>query len=334
VSEPRALEQGVFTLSLDFELIWGTQDLQGVEDFRRRCKIEREVIIERLLELLREFEISATWCVVGHLFLDRCYQENGGKHPDIVRPHHAWRRNDWFADDPNGTEVDAPLFLGRSLVERIIKCPVTQEIGSHSFSHVIFGDPGCSVETARSEIEACRRVSEEIGVTLRSFAFPRNQVGHLDLLAEHGFRSFRGPEPRWYDQPGFPDVLRRMGHLWDVVTISAPPVVMPRRTDEGLLDIPGSMVYLPMHGVRRLIPVSWRVRRALKGLEAAVSKRRVFHLWAHPTSLADEPEAMFEGLRQIFRHVKSLRDQGTLRVATMGDLAAASASRPTQQSAG
>jgi hypothetical protein len=71
------------------------------------------------------------------------------------------------------------------------------------------------------------------------------------------------------------------------------------------------------------------VRRALKGLEAAVSKRRIFHLWAHPTSLADEPEAMFEGLRQIFERVKSLRDRETLRVATMGELAAL-ADRPPQ----
>lgn len=332
MSEPRSLEQGVFTLSLDLELIWGTVDLLGAEGFRRRCEIEREVIIERLLELLAEFEISATWCVVGHLFLDRCYRENGSKHPEIVRPHHAWRRNDWFADDPDGTEADAPLFLGRSLVEKIRKCPVPQEIGSHSFSHVIFGDAGCSRATARSEIEACVRCSAEIGVTLRSFAFPRNQVGHLAVLAEHGFRCFRGPEPRWYDQPGLPGVLRRMGHLWDVVTISEPPVVLPRRTEEGLLDIPGSMVYLPMHGVRRLIPVSWRVRRALKGLEAAVGKRRIFHLWAHPTSLADEPEAMLDGLRQILERVRSLRHQGVLRMAPMGDLAGLG-ERPTRQGA-
>jgi hypothetical protein len=322
MSEPRALEQGVFTLSLDFELMWGTHDLPSGKGFRRRCEIEREVIVEHLLELLAEFEISATWCVVGHLFLDRCYGKNGSKHPEIVRPQHAWRRNDWFADDPDGTEADAPLFLGRSLVERIIKCPVPQEIGSHSFSHVIFGDPGCSVDTARSEIGTCVRLSEEIGVTLRSFAFPRNQVGHLNVLAEHGFCCFRGREPRWYEQQGFPGVLRRVGHLWDVVTIREPPAVLPRYTQEGLLDIPGSMVYLPMHGVRRLIPVSWRVRRALKGLEAAVSKRRIFHLWAHPTSLADEPERMFEGLRQILERVKSLRDRAALRVATMGELAA------------
>lgn len=333
MSEPSALEQGVFTLSLDLELIWGTLDLFGVEGFRQRCELEREVVIDRLLELLAEFEISATWCVVGHLFLDRCYRQNGRKHPEIIRPEHAWSRHDWFADDPDGTEADAPLFLGRSLVERIIKCPVPQEIGSHSFSHVIFGDSGCTAETAQSEIQACRRLSEEIGVTLRSFAFPRNQVGHLNVLVEHGFYCFRGPEPRWYEQPGLPGVLRRMGHLWDVVTISEPPVVLPRRTEEGLLDIPGSMVYLPMHGVRRLIPGSWRVRRALKGLRAAVSKRRIFHLWAHPTSLADEPDAMFDGLRQIFERVESLRNRGALRVATMGELAAL-AGRPTQRGAG
>ena len=66
------LERGVFTLSLDFELIWGTLDLFGPDRFRRACEVERSVVFDRLLALLEELEISATWCVLGHLFLDRC----------------------------------------------------------------------------------------------------------------------------------------------------------------------------------------------------------------------------------------------------------------------
>ena len=64
------------------------------------------------------------------------------------------------------------------------------------------------------------------------------------------------------------------------------------------------MIYFPMHGLRRHIPVSRRVRRARRGLDAAVRTGRVFHLWFHPTNLADEPEAMFRGLRDIFSAVR------------------------------
>src|SRR5262250_2242967 len=113
------LDSGIFTLSLALELIWGTLDLFGPDGFRNRCEVERHVVIDRLLGLLSEFEVSATWLIVGHLFLDRCYRENGKKHPQIARPTHAWSRGDWFANDPDGTEAEAPLFLARSVVEKI-----------------------------------------------------------------------------------------------------------------------------------------------------------------------------------------------------------------------
>lgn len=315
------LERGVFTLSLDLELIWGTLDLLGPEAFRGRCEIERRIVIDRLLALFVQFEIPATWFVIGHLFLDRCYAESGRKHPEIVRPQHAWCPGDWFEHDPDGTETQAPVFLGRSLVEKIRSCSVPQEIGSHSFSHVIFGDAGCSRETARSEIDACIKVGRQMGLSMQSFSFPRNQVGHLEVLAESGFACFRGPEPSWYRSPRVPAAIQRVAHLLDVVTVAQPPVALPTRTPEGLIEIPGSMVYFPAHGLRRLIPVSWRVRRALKGLDAAVHEHRVFHLWMHPTNLTDEMEAMFEGLRQILEDVSRLRARGCLDVMPLAAVA-------------
>src|SRR5262249_21280405 len=117
------LKQGVFTLSIDVELIWGTLDLFGPEQFRDACQDERK-LIDRLLALLAEFEISATWCTLGHLFLHQCNLEKGCKHPEIVRPRHAWCKHDWFFHDPCGTEESAPLFYGRSLVDKIRACPV------------------------------------------------------------------------------------------------------------------------------------------------------------------------------------------------------------------
>ncbi len=310
-------ERGVFTLSLDFELIWGTLDLYGTEGFRRACEIERSVVVDRLLELLTEYEISATWCVLGHLLLDRCEPVNGRPHPEIVRPRHAWVRGDWLAPDPGGTEESSPLFLGKSLVEKIRACRVPQEIGCHSFSHVVFGDPGCSTETAESEVVACLEAGRNMGLEFRSFAFPRNRIGHLDVLRRHGFCVFRGPGPRWYEQDES-NAFARLAHLWDVVLAVAPPTVLPERDPSGLWNLPGSMIYFPSHGIRKWIPVSRRVRRAVKGLESAARDRRVFHLWFHPTNLADRTEAMVDGLRTIFERAAELRAQGALAIVPMG----------------
>jgi peptidoglycan/xylan/chitin deacetylase (PgdA/CDA1 family) len=327
VQRASALERGVFTLSLDFELIWGTVDLDGPEPFRRACEVEREIVVDRLLALLAEFEIPATWCIVGHLFLSGCAPRNGVKHPEIVRPSHSWSQEDWFAHDPSGSEQTDPIFYGASLIDKIAACPVPQEIGCHSFSHVIFGDEGCSRETAASELAECVRLARERGLSLESFAFPRNSVGHLDVLRAYGLTCYRGPEPVWYENAAVPNAVKRLAHLADVLVARRPPVVMPVQSAEGLWNIPGSMLYFPMHGARRHIPLSVRVRRAVKGLECAARERKIFHLWFHPTNLADDSDEMFAGLRSIFERVDSLRWAGRLDVAPMGLVTRERASR-------
>jgi peptidoglycan/xylan/chitin deacetylase (PgdA/CDA1 family) len=316
------LERGVFTLSLDFELIWGTLEDFGPKAFEAAVERERDEVVDRLLEMLAEFEIPATWCVLGHLFLDSCSATNGVKHPEIVPPDGS-SSDRWFAHDPATNEQQDPIYYGRSLIDRILACPVTQEIGGHSFSHVLFGDPACSRETAASELAESSRLAADLGFELRSFAFPQNSVGHLDLLREFGYTSYRGPEPVWYERSGRGS-LRRAGHLWDVLTARTPPVSEPVEELPGLWNLAGSMMYFPMHGRRRHIPLSRRVRRAVKGLDRAARERRVFHLWLHPTNLADETETMFSGLRAIFDHAARLRDDRSLTFAAMGELVASS----------
>jgi peptidoglycan/xylan/chitin deacetylase (PgdA/CDA1 family) len=307
---------GIFTLSLDFELIWGTLD-RGPEAFRRACERERAHVLQRLIDLLAEFEISATWCVLGHLFLDSCAPKNGAKHPEIEPPSYLRGSRGWFEEDPCGSEQTDPIFYGRTLVKKIVDCPVPQEIGCHSFSHPDFAATGCSLTTAETELAECRRLARELGIEMTSFAFPRNRVGHLDVLREQGFTCYRGPEPVWYEREHGPKMLRRFGHLIDVLAARRPPVVTPEETIPGLWNLPGSMIYFPMHGHRRYIPAALRVARARKGLDAAARDRQVFHLWFHPTNLADEIERMFEGLRQIFAHAGALRQDGRLVVLPM-----------------
>ena len=83
---------------------------------------------------------------------------------------------------------------------------VEQEIGSHSFAHVLFGDPDLTREAVDSDLTACLARAAERGLTLRSFVFPRNDEGHHEALKAHGFTAYRGLDPVWY--AGLPGPLR------------------------------------------------------------------------------------------------------------------------------
>ena len=182
------------------------------------------------------------------------------------------------------------------------------------------GDPGCSRATAESELRECVRLAREMGVEMASFAFPRNIVGHLDVLRDFGFTCYRGPEPVWYENERWPAVIPRAGHLWDVLTAATPPVVRPEWNEAGIRNLPGSMIYFPMHGFRRHLPLGLRVARARKGLEEVRRRCAVFHLWFHPTNLVFEMDEMFHGLRLILGHARDLREQGSIVFKNMRDL--------------
>ena len=299
MSENAAIElpSGIFTISLDFELIWGTLDKPKHTRFRRLCAIEREEVIDRLLSLFAEYRISATWCTVGHLFLDR-------EHDNSFR----------------STDIDAPIFYGRDLIARIRDCAVPQEIGSHTFTHRLFDDPLCTRAVAEEELASSTRVAEEMGLQLKSFAFPRNRIGHVDLLARHGFTSYRGQDAQWYAHTGKRRWFHRAGHVFDMFCATTPAPVLPVWHKEGIWEIPGSMLFTPSHGLRRILPARARVHRARKGLRRAADTRKIFHLWFHPTDVVVRKEAMLDGLRQILETACELRDAGRLSILPMSEV--------------
>jgi peptidoglycan/xylan/chitin deacetylase (PgdA/CDA1 family) len=291
------LRRGIFTISLDFELIWGTFDKPKHTRFRRLCAIEREEVIDRLLELFVQYRVSATWCTVGHLFLD----------PTSDRGVHS-------------TGADALIFYARDLVDKIHECVVPQEVGSHTFTHRVFDDPSCTRSIADEELALCTKAARDIGVRMTSFVFPRNRIAHLDLLPRHGFTAFRGQDERWHARTGQRRWFHRAGHLLDVFRATTPPAVMPVWREEGVWEIPGSMLFTPSHGLRRMIPAAARVRRARKGLMNAAESKKIFHLWFHPTDLVVRRNAMFEGLRRILEYACELREAGRISILPMSEI--------------
>lgn len=302
---PQEYDRAVFTVSIDFELMWGTADRPYSHAFRGLCETERAEVVERLLGLLTRYEIGATWGIVGQLFLDE-KERNDTRRQQLNR----------HASGP------ARLYHAADLVRRVQTCKVEQEIGSHTFSHIELDNCACSQTKAELEVSECVRQAARWGIEMKSFIFPRNRVGHLDVLRKHGFSCYRGPEPQWYVRKR--RAIRRFGHFLDIATMQTPPSVMPME-ENGIWNIPGSMLYTPSFGARKFVPVWMRVRRAKAGLDLAVRQKQIFHLWFHPTDLACRADAMLDGLELIFRYAAELRDAGKLRVKAMRELVPAAA---------
>jgi hypothetical protein len=310
------LDKGVFLLSIDTELAWG-----GVHDgsFRKRLPLFRETrsCIHGLLKLMERFEIRATWAIVGHLFLDKCTTADGLKHPEIVRPTYTWFSGDWFSNDPC-TDFNRDLFwYGPDIVESVLSCRASQEIGCHGFSHMIIGDPGCSRDCFDSELKACRSVAESWGINLKSFVFPRNAIGHLDALAANGFSAFRGRATPWYE--GMPGAVRKAGRVVESTSPFAVKTTQPALRS-GMWDLPATSFYLHRDGWARYVPIGLRTAQVNATLKRAVAERAICHLWFHPFNLATDPRGLLSGLETIFRKVAGLRERGLLDNPTMGEL--------------
>jgi hypothetical protein len=324
-SPTATLERGAFVVSIDTELAWGeAHDWERAgqrgahsSPTGRRYEREREVI-SSILDIFAKYEISATWAVVGHLFLDECHDNGDGPHPEIVHPDYSWLEGDWFDVDPCTTLGDHPSWYGRDIVDLILDCTVPQEVGSHSFSHIIVDDPACTPDVFSSDLTAATTAAAGRGVELRSFVYPRNAVAQVERLSEHGFRSYRGKRPvrSFAGRPGW---QQRALRLADRVYPLRGSAALPERHESGVWNIPQCYYLFGPTSHRRVLP-TLHTRRPVARMRQAARHRSVFHLWFHPHNIVDEPGGLAT-VERICAVAASLRDAGRIDVVTMGALA-------------
>ncbi|MCK4735733.1 MAG: polysaccharide deacetylase family protein, partial [Methanophagales archaeon] len=257
--------------------------------------------IDILLNLFEKHKISATWAVVGHLFLDHCEEEDGIPHKDMPRS-----REDWYSTDPCTDIKRDPLYYGKDIVEKILSNRIEHEIGYHTFSHVPFSE--CSREVAEAEIKMSDKLAKEFGITPKSFVFPYNTIGHVDVLKEYCFKIYRGENGcRRYD-PSQNILVRKFNR--GINKLIAPPVD-PKWMD-GIWVIPSSMLFCDPQIKFSVLP------RAKVGLYRAIRSKKVFHIWLHPHNLLMYP-SLKDDLDRFLGIVSKKRDEGKIKVMTMGE---------------
>lgn len=302
---------GVFILSLDTEIAWGTYGAQKLSRLSPCFNAYRDYF-PRLIALLDAYDIPATFAVVGHLFLEQC-----SGHDDVQQPHYRWSGAPDSYRDPCSDRQRAPWYYAPDIIDQIRGARVHHEIGTHTFTHVIAADPAVTPTVWEAQLAKCAALHAERGLPMRSLVYPQNQIAYTDRLNDFGIVAYRGVERRWYTR--LPRPLHRAFHLLDRTLGLTPPTynLSSLRVGERLVDLPSSQFLMAYDGIRRFIPTSARVRQARRGLEQAVRRGQLFHLWFHPFNLGTSEE-MFEALSQILQIAARYRDAGQLRVLTMG----------------
>jgi peptidoglycan/xylan/chitin deacetylase (PgdA/CDA1 family) len=289
----RGARTGALCISIDVELGWGFWDIPFDEYFRLCAERER-LIVKRLLTLFARYEIKATWAIVGRL-LER------GPIPVATRQGEGI----WYAPD---------------VVEAIRESSPSQDIGSHSYGHIYFQEYG--LEAIRADLEDARRVHDACGLDFTSFVFPRNQVAHVDLLAQAGIRVFRSIDVAWHTRVRRTSTLAgRAANLIDKGLPVPPPVVRPIVHEEGVVEVPSSMQLLDRSGMRRLIRPSIIEAKARLALRHAQQSGDVFHLWFHPSNFYYDTDVQMNLLDRILHAAADMRHRGELEIRAMDSYA-------------
>jgi hypothetical protein len=282
---------GKLTISIDLELAWGVWDTVTQADLRLVETAERP-ICQALIELFDRYQVPATWAVVAALLDADSARSRPG--PEAC----------WYAPD---------------IMDMLVRAKVAHEIGSHGGKHVYFRDIPAS--EARQDLDFARAVHRANALPYTSFIFPRNAVGHLDLLAQAGLRTFRGPDVGWFrsaDRVG--RVAQRAANFADKF-LPIPPSPVRAAPCGALIDLPGSMLFLARNGARRFILPAVSRAKLRMGLARARRSGGVFHLWFHPSNFYFRRDEQMATLAWFLDHAAGEASRGNIEIRTMGSYA-------------
>jgi hypothetical protein len=287
---------GAFCISIDLELLWGVWDHVTAADARACAALERE-IVRRLLGLFRTHEVPVTWAFVGRLLDD--------------------------APGFDGLLGDRDCWYAPDLIDAIRMDPIEHEIATHSYGHVYFGES--PAEAVRHDLARAKAVHETHGLPFRSLVFPRNQVAHLDVIAQAGIEVFRSVDAGVLEvvgrrAPG----LRPLVNLVDKALPVAPPVVLPVRREHGLTELPSSLMLIGRNGLRKVVTAPALRAKLRAGLGRTVETGQLLHLWFHPSNFYTNMESQFEVLDSALSEAAELRRRGHLGVLPMSAFGSAS----------
>jgi peptidoglycan/xylan/chitin deacetylase (PgdA/CDA1 family) len=314
-------KNGLFIISLDFELHWGVFDALSLDEYEKNLKAVPSVI-NRLLELGEKYNINYTFATVGLLFNQNKNQLLESL-PDI-KPKYLENKFNSYNLIPilGNSEIEDPIHYAKSLIDLIATYP-NHEIASHTFSHYYCREKGQDVEAFEADLIAFKNIAQLNNVNLKSIVFPKNQVNneYLDICSAYGINTYRGTEKSslYQSRPQEKtNLLIRFLRLLDTyVNISGQNIyTIESLYNQKNINLPSSRFLRPYNSKLSFFE-HYKISRITKAMKLAAKTNSIYHLWWHPHNFGDNIEENFKNLEKIFIAYKKLNMEYNFESNTM-----------------
>jgi len=318
---------GAFVISLDFEIHWGVRELTRPDGTYRPNLLGVREAVPRILDLFREFDIAATWAIVGFLFA-RSLDEIRAFEPTI-KPRYVDPILSAYLEPLGDDEDSDPFHYAPSLVQQIRNTP-RQEIATHTFSHYYCLEPGQDRAAFRADLDSALALARSQGLEIQSIVFPGNQHNsdYDAELIDAGLVCYRGTQKLWMystsrlsGQTPRRRAARLVDSFFDVGgddhTIAWDAVWNGR-----LANVQASFFLRPTRPTVWRSPLrSLQVRRIARSVKLAARTHRIVHLWWHPHNFGRHVDANIAQLRSILEIFAECREAYGMRSMSMVDVA-------------
>lgn len=316
------INNGVFVISLDFEMFWGVHHTHFVNRYLKNLE-STPLVVPRLLQTFEHYNIHATWATVGLLF-NKSFSQLTSQLPAELPTYNNPELNPFrhLNDDARFPEE---IYCAPKLVQSILQTP-HQELASHTYSHFYCLEPGQTASQFEADLIMAKSKLQEVGQDLHTLVFPVNQLNpsYLSILQKLGVACYRGNPNNWLYKAvdeKHESLFRRMIRLMDsYFNLSGYHCYDPKSLTEGVLtNIPASRFLRPFPRRLKFLE-NLRFRRIEKAMTHAAKNNLVFHLWWHPHNFGDNTDHNFQFLSRILALFQMLNQKYQMQSMNMLEL--------------
>lgn len=315
---------GAFVISLDFEIRWGVRDYTSSNGNYRQHLLGERQSVPAILDLFKEFEMAATWAIVGFLFAKT--KDDLEKYKPEILPDYKDKSLFPYDERVGENEASDLLHFAPSLIDQIHKTP-RQEIGTHTFSHYYCLEPGQTKESFAADLKSAVAIAESYDIRPASIVFPRNQHNphYEEILQENKILCFRGNQKPWMYQVSEDNrkkLLYRAARLADAyINLSGYNTVKWENIWNGkVANVPASFFLRPYSEKFKMLN-NLRLKRLIKSIKYAAQNNEIFHLWWHPHNFGVNLTENIRFLRELLEVYKECEKDYGMQSLSMSETA-------------
>jgi len=315
------MKNGLFVISLDFELIWGVFDGVNLADSEQYFYNTKSVI-PKILSIFKKYEIHCTWAIVGMLFNKNKNEWNINK-PKNLPSYKDLSLSAYNFANQNLREDNQELFFAKDLIQLIINSEF-QEIATHTYSHYYCQEEGQTPAQFELDLQQAINMASKIGVDIKSLVFPRNQLNeeYLKICWRLGITSVRSNPNSWYwnkaNSSHLITKLARTGDAYIPLGNKSYPLSDIVITDNVPLKQKASRFYRPMENNPMLRKL--KLKRIKSEMLNAAKNNEIYHLWWHPHNFGNNPKESLNDLEIILSHYVKLNKIYNFQSMTMDEV--------------